>query len=86
MTLFVKCIVRTVKDQYADWKFNLNCFTNKSRKYNYPWSDRGFNYSSGNSHDISICIGPVCPGLHRAMWKTHIATLHTIGLHHGWGT
>lgn len=57
----VKCIVRTVKDQYADWKFNLNYFTNKSRKYNYPGSDRGFNYSHGNSHDISICIGPVCP-------------------------
>lgn len=31
---------------------------------------------------LVLCV----PGLHRAMWKTHIATLHTIGLHHGWGT
>ena len=87
MTVFVKCILRTVKDQYAGWKFNMNYFTNKSRKYNYPgWEAEDLIIVVAIAVKLAFALVLCVPGLHSAMWKTHRATLHTRDLHHGWGT
>lgn len=87
MTVFVKCILRTTKDQYAGWKFNMNYFTDKSRQYNCPGSEAE-DLNTVVAIAMKLAFAPVLcvPSLHRAVWKPHIATLHTIGLHHGWGT
>lgn len=70
MTVFLKCILRTVKDQYAGWKFNMNYFTNKSRKYNYPgWEAEDLIAVVAIAMKLAFALVLCVPGLHGSNGK-----------------